>query len=710
MLKGEKNEIEKIIDDIQDDPYDQNYDKALPLIIKHLKPFQEALKGISSSQAKKWSILAFDLKEKEYYAHAQAIYSRLKEIKPDDPSIHQSLAEISEKLGDHEAAEKEYRQCLKLDPGYTSISDNLAEVLENRGKIREAVKIYEKEAKRDPSRASEKYGKIGSLLQRNGNIREAERAYRQAVRESKSITNYRDLGWFLSKQKRLIDAEKIYKEGIKDNPLSASLYGDLARILWSLRKNDEAEWYYRQAIRLGRHPVASYYYLAVLLKEAGKKDESLAVVTEALKRYAKSDVLHVPQHYYYARLLEENGELERARKKYQKAIEKNPMGPTAYNALAALLEKEGGGGKLYQAEALYRKADLLGQGEPKFKFDLARFLEKKIVKEKNVDNKEIDEVERLYRQVIEADPTNSAAYNNLSNILRRKREYSDAREVLNKALKHLKELPSESQTKVVTSTCWLICETACNLFQLGDFRATRKSVDSLLGLIKRYRSPVEPKNDLLSQAYFLLGSADLQQRHSYRAIKNLQKAAVLNPQDASIRYNLAQAYYWANKNREAVQVLEDAIQLKSKENKQSKEVRRKYPKADELLDTIHKLKEPIRLKWWQPLPFSLISVGWIIFALFKNSWFPDYDKELMPYLFGVTIIVSVLLLIYPLIENLTLKAKTGNIEAELAMKSVLGNESKTYTIENPRIIPEAQEEKIKKPKAQKDEIDEIDVI
>lgn len=688
MLKGEKNEIEKTIAGIQDDPYDKNYDKALPLIIKHLKSFQEALKGINASQAKKWSILAFDLKEKEYYAHAQMIYRRLIEIKPEDPKIHHHFAETLEEAGDCETAEREYRQCLKLDPEYSSVLDNLVRLLEKKGKIKEAIKIYEKEAKRDPARASEKYGKIGSLLWRNGNIGGAEQAFRRAVRDSKSITCFRDLGWFLSEQKRLHDGEKIYKEGIKENPLSASLYGDLARILWSLNKNDEAEWYYRQAIKLGRHPVASYYYLVILLKETGKNDEAHKTVTEALKRYAKSDVPHAPQHYYYARLLEENGERERARKKYLEAIRKYPRGSSAYNALAALLEKNGGKENLKQAETLYRKADLLGQGEPKFKFDLARFLEKKITREKNVDNKEIDEVERLYRQVIEADPSNSAAYNNLSNILRRKREYSDAREVLNKALKHLKELPSESQTKVVTSKCWLICEMACNSFQLGNFRGTRKLVHSLLGLIKRYRFLVEPKNDLLSQAYFLFGSADLQQRHSYRAIKNLQKAAVLNPQDASIRYNLAQAYYWTNKNREAAQALEDAIQLKSKEKIQSKEVKRKYPRAAELLDTIRKLKEPIRLKWWQPLPFSLISVGWIIFALFKNSWFPDYDKGLIPYLFGVTIIVSVLLLIYPLIENLTLKAKTGNIEAELAMKHLPGDEPKTYTIENPRIIPD----------------------
>ncbi|MBW4565257.1 MAG: tetratricopeptide repeat protein [Mojavia pulchra JT2-VF2] len=209
---------------------------------------------------------------------AEKAYRQVLEIQPDHPEAFYGLGILSQKMGNHQAAEQLLSKALQFQPDSVKIWFTLGNLRQSQEQLSEAANAYHQALKLQPDSAPI-YNNLGFTLQQQGLFDEAINYYRKALELKRDFMEAEaNLGNALHAQGKLSSEQKLYYAKLNNKlAIARKKAGDL--------KTTVA--YYRQAISLQPDQTNTYLKLGMTLHEQGQVEEAESVFYQALE--LKSD-------------------------------------------------------------------------------------------------------------------------------------------------------------------------------------------------------------------------------------------------------------------------------------------------------------------------------------------------------------------------------------------------------------------------------------
>lgn len=138
-------------------------------------------------------------------------------------------AAAMESTGDKEKAKQAYREALSLDPSRVSVAIALADLYNSEDDTGHAQEVLEESARNNPKDASP-WLAIARLHEQQGELKDAETAYRRAVQvEDTPETNLR-LAQFLERTARIAESEQVLRRVDAQRPSEPTALADFELI------------------------------------------------------------------------------------------------------------------------------------------------------------------------------------------------------------------------------------------------------------------------------------------------------------------------------------------------------------------------------------------------------------------------------------------------------------------------------------------------
>lgn len=189
--------------------------------------------------------------KEDLYRAAEHIELAIK-YNPTEPEQYAALAVVYESLGDLNAAERTLREGLKHDSNHIMVNYRLGVLLMNRGHLDDAAECF-----------------TLAITSQEAQVKPVDEPYN-------------NLAIIRIAQKRLKEAEEIYRHGIQMVPTSPKLHGNLAQLLYSSGRNEEAIVEYSAATAAAPSVATFQAGLARALLKRGDIDGALTAFNTAL--------------------------------------------------------------------------------------------------------------------------------------------------------------------------------------------------------------------------------------------------------------------------------------------------------------------------------------------------------------------------------------------------------------------------------------------
>ena len=191
--------------------------------------------------------------------------------------------------------------------------------------------------------------------------RNIEAAYRQMWRKwcaggcAMTLQEQFETGMSLHQAGRLAEAEKIYRQILRQHPDSADALHLLGVLAMQQGQFDAAAELIRQAVQFNPDYAEAHFNLGLALTNLGKSEEAIAACRQSLRlKPALADA-----HYILGNALRNIGQLDEAIESYQEAIRIKPDYAEVHSNLGNALKDKG---QLDQTIASYRMAIQLKPG------------------------------------------------------------------------------------------------------------------------------------------------------------------------------------------------------------------------------------------------------------------------------------------------------------------------------------------------------------
>ncbi|XP_078663623.1 protein O-mannosyl-transferase TMTC2-like [Branchiostoma floridae x Branchiostoma belcheri] len=316
--------------------------------------------------------------------------------------------------------------------------------------------LYRSGIKVNPAKA---WGNLANILKTQGNVDEAEQAYRNALQHRGNMGDvHYNLGILLQEGKRYPEAIQSYQMAIQCRPRLAMAHLNLGIVLSTLGRTEEAEKVYRHAATLDDHGlkdpkahatgvISAIYNLGRLQHDQGRYSEAIDTYMEAIRRrpshYAPQSLYnmlgeslfkngqlpeaedwfkksltakpdHVPAHLTYAKLMAKTNRAVEAEQMYQKAMELDSNSATVHQHYGQYMAETG---RSEEAADMMVKAVELGSPEFETIFNAANALRQA---------GRHDDAEKYYKQATQLKPEVASAHMNLGAILHLNGKYVEA--------------------------------------------------------------------------------------------------------------------------------------------------------------------------------------------------------------------------------------------------------------------------------------------
>jgi tetratricopeptide (TPR) repeat protein len=243
-------------------------------------------------------------------------------------------------------AEKILREAIELAPNFAKPHEDLGILLLEENRPDDAVPILRNATRLDP-KAELAFFNLGRALAMLGNGAEADKAFEAAFElnpERKRLA----LAAEHHRNGRLDEAEKLFRETLRDNPGNVDAERFLGAIAASQSRFGEAERRFRRAIELAPDFVRAIIDLGLVLKEQSRYEEAI----DCFKQAIQLEPQNVQPHFQLASTLAPAALTYDAVEAYQRVLEIQPEHAGATLGLAHMLKTVG---RQDEAVAAYRK-------------------------------------------------------------------------------------------------------------------------------------------------------------------------------------------------------------------------------------------------------------------------------------------------------------------------------------------------------------------
>ena len=249
---------------------------------------------------------------------AEHTLSRAVRIYPSFSRAHEGLAESLIMQGRLPEALESLERAEKLEPGSASIRMKKAKVLTGLGKDDDATREFEESFKLTPHREALVRG-LG--LQRMGNVREAEKIYRDVLlKDPSNVDALRLLAGVAMRAKQWGDAEALLERALEIAPDFSQGWMDLGLARQEQDKTTGAIEAFKRVIQLKPQVPNGYVSVGTVKAMTGQHDEAMEMFSKALE----FDPANFGALSGMGHVLKTVGNQDDAIASYRKCIESNP--------------------------------------------------------------------------------------------------------------------------------------------------------------------------------------------------------------------------------------------------------------------------------------------------------------------------------------------------------------------------------------------------
>ncbi len=276
-----------------------------------------------------------ELVDRGDYGHAEGLCRALLQQHPNDVNVLGLHGAVLIKLNRFAEAETALRQTIRLAPTFAKPHEDLGFALLELNRPAEAADALRNAVRLDPG-LEWAHLNLGKALARLGFGKEADEAFEKSFSlnpERRKLAHAAEH----HKEGRLEDAERLYREVLRDNPKHVDAMRMLGRIALSAKRNADAERLLRRAIELAPDFGGAILDLARLLKEQNRFDEAV----EFCNRLIELEPDNAQAHFQLAGTLAPAALTWRAIEAYRKTLELQPKFPGAHLGLGHVLKTVG---------------------------------------------------------------------------------------------------------------------------------------------------------------------------------------------------------------------------------------------------------------------------------------------------------------------------------------------------------------------------------
>lgn len=327
--------------------------------------------GIQINPPKAYGNLANILSAQGKKQEAEWAYKKALSYRSNMADVHYNLGILLQEMGRYEEALQSYKLAIQFRPRLAMAHLNLGLVLGILGRKEEAAEVYRhcaqldssglKDPKMHESTKISALFNLGRLFADEGKYQDAIEVYQEAVQKMpdhyQPQSLYNMMGEAFFKLTQYVEAEFWYKEALRVKPDHIPAHLTYAKLLSKWNRQVEAEQWFLRAKTLAPNDSSVYQHYGQFLSESDRH-------TEAAEIYVRAADL-APDEYEIifnaANTLRQAGRNAEAEKYYHMAVKLRPNEVTSHMNLGAMLHVNG---KLLEAESSYLEALRLKPDDP----------------------------------------------------------------------------------------------------------------------------------------------------------------------------------------------------------------------------------------------------------------------------------------------------------------------------------------------------------
>lgn len=328
---------------------------------------------------------------------AEAVYRQVLQQAPDQPDALHLLGLALSAEGQHAEAVERLERAAALIPGNAMVLSNLGVVYRRAGKLDRAVDAYRESIRLDPE-YGDAFANLGKVLRMLDQHEAAIEAFSKAIQlNQRAVSAW--LGWMntLSAQSDYGGALEIGRRGLTQNPGKADLLVNCGIMAKRLRRMEECQEYFREALARDPDHLEALCRLTKVLIAQRNMTEAAGYLERARSLAADDLNVLIAEGLFF----KETGDLETALRCYERALIIDPESADVHASLGTVQNRQG---DLSAARASFEQAlrrSPIGQGAA---VNLAATL---------LNLGQIDEAERLLRESLDEDLVFVEARDNL---------------------------------------------------------------------------------------------------------------------------------------------------------------------------------------------------------------------------------------------------------------------------------------------------------